>query len=172
MSSHVDGFAKGGGMTNEQEYEDSENELPETVNSAIRIRYGPVPDVPPETDRAILADARRHLSARIRPARRFRRWTSWHWAVMGSTVAAASVVLLVWKPAAMQQNAENAVVQKSATQQIDRNDVDENGRVDILDAFAMARLIRDGGTGTRDLNGDGRFDRLDVDLVARKAVML
>ena len=53
-----------------------------------------------------------------------------------------------------------------------RSDLDLNGRVDILDAFAMARQFRDGDTEARDFNHDGRFDELDIDLVAREAVKL
>ena len=53
-----------------------------------------------------------------------------------------------------------------------RSDVDLNGRVDILDAFAMARQLRDGSGEARDFNHDGRFDKLDIDLVAREAVKL
>jgi hypothetical protein len=58
------------------------------------------------------------------------------------------------------------------TEQPPHIDLDQSGRVDILDAFAMARLIRDGGSGAPDVNRDGRLDHLDIDLVAGEAVML
>ena len=54
----------------------------------------------------------------------------------------------------------------------ERADVDQNGRVDILDAFALARRIQQGAAGGFDLNGDGVVDKLDVDFVAAQAVRL
>ena len=55
-----------------------------------------------------------------------------------------------------------------------RADIDGNGRVDILDAFRLARSIEARGPVDRkwDLNGDGRVDQADVDLVACAAVRL
>ncbi|HWL92171.1 MAG TPA: dockerin type I domain-containing protein, partial [Phycisphaerae bacterium] len=55
-----------------------------------------------------------------------------------------------------------------------REDVDGSGRVDILDAFVLARRI-DGGAGVSesfDLTGDGQVNRFDVDAVAMAAVRL
>ena len=54
----------------------------------------------------------------------------------------------------------------------ERADVDRSGRVDILDAFALARRIQQGTAGGFDLNRDGVVDKLDVDLVAALAVRL
>jgi hypothetical protein len=54
----------------------------------------------------------------------------------------------------------------------ERADVDQNGRVDILDAFALARRIQQGTAGGFDFNGDGVVDKLDVDFVATQAVRL
>ena len=51
-------------------------------------------------------------------------------------------------------------------------DVDQSGRVDILDAFALARRIQQGTAGGFDLNRDGVVDKLDVDLIAAQAVRL
>lgn len=53
-------------------------------------------------------------------------------------------------------------------------DIDGNGRVDILDAFALARRIRSGAALREewDFNGDGRVDRGDADVVALAAVRL
>jgi len=57
---------------------------------------------------------------------------------------------------------------------IAREDVDRNGKVDILDAFALARKLQQGRTaGTAlDLNGDGVVDQRDIDWVAARAVKL
>jgi hypothetical protein len=60
-------------------------------------------------------------------------------------------------------------------------DIDRNGRVDILDAFKLARQIESAGRTEAnlslreqgwDMNGDGLVNRNDVDLVASAAVRL
>ena len=57
---------------------------------------------------------------------------------------------------------------------IAREDVDRNGQVDILDAFALARKLQQGGAAgvALDLNGDGVVDQRDIDWVAARAVKL
>lgn len=53
-------------------------------------------------------------------------------------------------------------------------DEDRSGKVNILDAFALARVIRAGRNPNlrSDMNGDGRVDDQDVDLIAYRAVAL
>jgi anti-sigma factor RsiW len=53
-------------------------------------------------------------------------------------------------------------------------DVNGDGRVDVLDAFAVARVIEAGGAPEPgwDLDGDANVDRRDVELIARAAVAL
>ena len=58
------------------------------------------------------------------------------------------------------------------TPRFERADVDRSGRVDILDAFALARRIQQGTASGFDFNGDGVVDKLDVDFLAAKAVRL
>jgi hypothetical protein len=55
-----------------------------------------------------------------------------------------------------------------------RGDLDEDGRVDVLDAFLLARRLDAGDPGNPawDASGDGRVDRADVDRVAYWAVSL
>lgn len=163
-------------MNDERKPDDAEIGLPDSVRAALKNRYGPVPSVPSEIDKAILADARRHFEqhgpATLRPARR-RRVSAWQWTVIASTVAAACVVLVALRTPDPNQ-ASNVAARSDAATVFDelRGDVDLNGRVDILDAFAMARQFRDGDPVARDFNLDGRFDELDIDLVAREAVKL
>ena len=53
------------------------------------------------------------------------------------------------------------------------SDLDHNGRVDILDAFHLARqLDADIAPAAGDINSDGRIDRADVEAIAMKAVTL
>jgi len=55
-----------------------------------------------------------------------------------------------------------------------REDVNQDGRVDILDAFALARQVKSSAaTGARlDVNGDGVVDDRDVGIIAKQAVKL
>lgn len=108
--------------------------------------------VPPAIDDALLRAARRHL-AQPRPAE-----PPWSWAALLRPLAIACVALLcfVWfltKP----------------PQSFAREDLNRDGRVDILDAFQLAR---EAGQGGPDLNGDGRVDAGDATVIAERAVQL
>ena len=50
-------------------------------------------------------------------------------------------------------------------------DLNGDGAVDIMDAFALARRIEAGKTGP-DLNGDGQINQQDVEIIADRAVRL
>ena len=65
-------------------------------------------------------------------------------------------------------------VSKSSHQQIAREDLNRDGRVDIIDAFQLARETQSGAkpTATIDLNNDGLIDRRDAELIATHAVKL
>ena len=54
------------------------------------------------------------------------------------------------------------------------SDVDQDGQVDILDAFALARSVKSGSSQANrwDQNGDGSTDQTDINLIAMNAVML
>lgn len=55
-----------------------------------------------------------------------------------------------------------------------REDIDGNGRIDILDAFVLAKRV-DANSAINpawDFNADGHVDRKDVDAVAQVAVQL
>ena len=163
-------------MNDERKPDDAEIGLPDSLTATLKNRYGPVPSVPSEIDHAILADARRHLEqhgpATLRPAGR-RRVSAWQWTAIASTAATACMMLFALRPP--QPNPESSVAARSNAASLDdelRRDVDLNGRVDILDAFAMARQLRDGRGEARDFNHDGRFDKFDIDVVALEAVKL
>lgn len=138
--------------------DDAELNVPEVLRSALKTWYDPVPSVPESIDQRILADARRDLALRAVPARPRRR-TAWTVVAAVSTVIAASLLIFVSGP---ERNSG-----------LTGRDFDGDGRIDILDAFAMARLLKSGKPQSRlDVNGDGRQDQSDVDVVARQAVML
>lgn len=111
------------------------------------------PSTPPsrEAEDAILAAARARLSElRPKPARSMpRRWLP-H--------AAAAAALLVWASFNSQQVA---------------GDLDGDGQVNVLDAFQLARALRDGDSHSAvDGTGDGQVDRADVLRLMQQAVEL
>lgn len=56
---------------------------------------------------------------------------------------------------------------------MDAADVDGSGRVDIFDAYLVARAVREGDPGgLPDLDGDGLVTEGDADLIAARAVEL
>jgi hypothetical protein len=120
-------------------------------------------EVPPDVDRAIAARARERLHPSV-----YR--VSWRQRALGWAAAAAVLVIgLVVARTLLPGRAGPTPVASGAP----AGDVDGSGRVDVLDAFILARRIADGGTvPAADLNGDGSTDALDVDAIAMIAVSL
>jgi hypothetical protein len=133
------------------------DELPPALERALRAsRAAP----PAELDGAVLAAARPVLAghARRRRARLALR--------LVAPLAAAAAVALVLLPRWSANFSEHRLAR--------REDLDGNGRIDILDAFQLAREL-DGGVlqpPARDFTGDGSVDRADVDRLARLAVRI
>ncbi len=129
---------------------------PPRLVQAIRQRYSPHIAVPTELSRAIVNQARAHLARRRRL-----RW----WVMGGSAVtAAAIVVMLLVQP--MRQPAPSVASGPG--------DVNGDGRIDMLDAYLLARQMKDVGRleARWDMNGDGAVDQRDVDAIAAIAVSL
>ena len=84
--------------------------------------------------------------------------------------AAAAIVLLVAIPQVFKRPAP-APAPASA---FARWDLNHDGHVDILDAFALARQLKQGGTRNLqlDVNEDGVVDERDVAAIAARAVKL
>jgi hypothetical protein len=133
---------------------DPEPTAPARLAEDLRLLVDREIPVPAATDEAILGPARRTLGRR-RTLRRLR-WTG---------VAAALVL-----PARLRRSHRQPGPDRVAW----REDVDANGRVDILDAFVLARRLRAGEPldARWDVTGDGRVDAADVDRIARQAVRL
>jgi hypothetical protein len=131
---------------------------PAKLVEALRGLQAAKVSVPMEVDEAVLAAARCHLQktapARVIP---FPRWL----AAAAAVVAAVGLLFLLSKPG-------------RPVPAVAREDVDRNGRVDMLDAFALARKLQAGAIVDLmlDLNGDGRIDQRDVDSIAAHAVKL
>ena len=139
------------------------------LSADLNVLFEAKRPVPPEVDRAVSDRIRRHFIL-AKPledeSRRFR------WAVLWKVAAVAAVVLLAFsldltnKPAPTTEH--SAMIGAQVT------DIDLNGRVDILDAFELARQIKDAGhiDSRCDINGDGLVNDSDVDIVALAAVRL
>ena len=168
-------------MTEEKRHHDDE------LGFAVSPRFsedlgrvlGPTGEVPADVDRAVAEAARRHFAHRPR-----RPW--WlRWTVPATAAAAILVTVCLWCAGrgptdhSVQGIASPALrdaFHASETMRMEavRADIDGNGRVNILDAFALARHIESAGpvSQTWDINGDGRVDRKDVDMVAFASVRL
>jgi len=147
---------------NEKPREDERPAAPESLVRDLRAVYRHDADVPREVDEAILRMARRQLVRRPRVL-------VLRWAAAAAMAACVLIAVLLSVP-----GSRTPVPAGAGRLALAREDLDRDGRVDILDAFALAQAI-EGGKEHRadwDVNGDGRVDRSDVDAVAMAAVRL
>jgi len=145
--------------------ESEDLELPESLVDALRAldRDAGALAVPREVDAAILRVA--HARLTLRAAR----------ATQGSGALAARTVGAFWRRSSVAALLALAVGIWMAYVAPERAaaDVDANGRVDILDALALARRVAAGSVDAErrwDFNGDGAVDRFDVDDLAFSVV--
>ncbi|MAE67822.1 MAG: hypothetical protein CMJ18_26500 [Phycisphaeraceae bacterium] len=109
--------------------------------------------VPTDLDRAVLDRARHDLARR----RRWRRRPAM-WATAASIGLAASLTVIML-----------AGTRGKAL----HSDINQDGTIDVLDAFAIARGIRTRDVSmSMDVNDDGVVDQQDVDALAARAVRL
>ena len=132
------------------------------LKAALAQIHGRVPSVPAELDESILAGARRSF------ARRRKAWMLVQ--RIGLGLAAAAVLALAVR--AFLPGATSPVGPLQRPQLAQAADVNHDGRVDILDAFVVARAIarHEPLDPAWDVNGDGVVDQKDVDLIAHLAV--
>jgi hypothetical protein len=142
-------------------FENSDAATPEHAKLAEALAglYNERVLVPPALDEALYARAQTHLqdAARRRAPRLKQR--------LG--LAAAALIMLAAVLARL-------ILPSAAPSRIAREDIDRNGRVDILDAFALARQVerKEKIDARFDFNGDGVIDRKDIDFIGAKAVTL
>jgi anti-sigma-K factor RskA len=156
-------------MTESKEHYDEDLDLRVSprLSEDLHTFFNPHLSVPPEIDRAIMDRAHQHLVRRqsARGGRRLLRWAA-------SIAAVAAVIILAFSLNLTQKpgptTTPSFIVEAQAV------DIDENGRVDILDAFKLARHVEFSERTKKewDINGDGLINRDDVDLVAFAAVRL
>jgi len=148
---------------NNQPDSDEALEAPPRLVSALK-RLPPAPVfIPPTADEAVLRAARKHLEGPRRSRLEWFRFVPW-------VAAAAAIVLLALLPQFFKRPAPGPAGGSAFA----RWDLNHDGQVDILDAFALARQLKRGGTSNLqwDVNGDGVVDERDVAAIAARAVRL
>jgi hypothetical protein len=159
---------------NNRQFDDLDRHVSDRLRTDLRGLFGPPGAVPARVDKIILDQAKQRLAQPHRLIIRLR------WAA-GIAAAAAVVtigVVLLNPQSRLPRFARNEMIRNPQSESPvlaeGRADIDANGRVDILDAFQLARSIEAHGpvASQWDLNGDGRIDKDDVDLVASAAVRL
>ena len=149
---------------------DADVRIPSRLAADLRAFGNQHPPVPPALDAAILASAQLQLGRRARPGRTAR---VLRWAV---PAAAAAAVLLLLKVTmdSHRPAAPPSLAGRTSASGIRNStfDIDHSGRIDILDAFALARRLERGEATDPawDRTGDGAVDRKDVDAIALAAV--
>ncbi len=156
-------------MTKRKEHFDEDMDLraPSKLSADLNALFEPQIGVPPEVDRAVMNRAHKHF-APLQSDKGKRLWIHWGWRI----AAAAAVIILAFSLDLTKQ--PDPTTDSFSLSKAQAVDIDQNGRVDILDAFKLARHIESAGnTETKwDFNGDGLIDHSDVDVVALAAVRL
>jgi len=147
-------------MTNER---DHMNEKPsESLIDALRAEFGG-PMAPGEHDWQTLARMHRHQAHQQRV----------RWAIRGAALGgvAATLALGVWLQGVIRTSYRSTAEFEHVALV---GDADESGQVDILDAYLVARSVRDAQAlpPTWDTNDDGAVDQADIDWIAARAVQL
>ena len=142
-----------------------EPELPPRLREALVRLHDPGIAVPAMMDDAILTQARRTFHQRRQ------RWTAARWA---ASVAAAAAIIAVALRVFTYQGNGNGQTGTPRPQLAQLADINHDGRVDIVDAYVVARKIarHEPLDPTWDVNGDGVIDEKDVDLIAHLAVQV
>ena len=156
-------------MTKRKEHfdEDSDLRITSKLSADLYALFEPQVGVPPEVDRAVMDQAHKHFVP-LQSGKGKRLRIHWGW-----RIAAAAAVIIFAFSLDLTKKPEPTTF-RYALSKTQTTDIDRNGRVDILDAFKLARHIETAGsTETKwDFNGDGLIDRSDVDVVALAAVRL
>lgn len=149
--------------------ENLDSRISSKLSADLNVLFEPKRPVPPEVDRAVSDRIHRHFVFE-KPTKDNRRRL--RWAGLWKVAAAAAVVIFAFSLDLTKKPAP--IIDYSVRTGAQATDIDLNGRVDILDAFTLARQIKDAGQveSKWDMNGDGLIDDNDVDIVALAAVRL
>jgi hypothetical protein len=137
-------------------------EAPARLAAALKRIPEPRIFIPTTVDESILRAAERKLTPKRHHELQWRGFLRWF-------AAAAALVLLLGLIAQFLRKHNPA---QTAGSGFAREDLNHDGQVDILDAFALARQLRTGAPANpqMDLNGDGVVDERDVSYLSSQAV--
>ncbi|MDB5358684.1 MAG: hypothetical protein JWN24_5137 [Phycisphaerales bacterium] len=143
--------------TNSDDFPD--DALPQRLREdLLRLDQQAAP-IPPQIDAAILSRAKAGYATRVRwrPVVR--------WAALAGSIAAAVAIVFTLRLALFRPTPHQLA-------RFAPGDIDGNGRVDILDAYLLAKRLSTGAKPDPawDVNGDGVVDQKDVDWIANRAV--
>ena len=138
--------------------------LAQDLRSVVRVDL----PVPGEIEDELLSMARRRLDRSSRLRVQIRR--------AAPLAAAAGLAITAWIGLWWMRGGGTGLVVPQPDQTIAASvfDIDASGRVDVLDAFIIARALDRGGMthSAWDVTGDGAVSRRDVDAVAAAAVSI
>lgn len=149
--------------TGHQQPEDESLQAPPALVAALKKQPPAQVPVPSAVDETILRQAKEHLQDRrkvvpFHPSKRDQ------WLAVAASVTILGVALFLFT----RPETPTPITAKFA-----REDINEDGQVDILDAYALSLKLEEGKTAsTQDLNGDGVVDSKDADFIAQKVVQL
>ena len=156
-------------MTERKEHFDKDLDLKisSKFSNDLKALFEPQRGVPPEVDRAVMDRAHKHF-VQMQPGKVKRLRIHWAWRI----AAAAAVIIFAFSLDLTKQG--GPTTDSFSISETRAADIDRNGRLDILDAFKLAKQIESAGPADTelDINGDGLIDRGDVDVVALAAVRL
>src|SRR2546421_10302924 len=136
---------------------------PPRLRAGLSDLFGSAPAMARDFDERILNAVRQQAIGRNRM-----RWVIRY--AIGSVAAAAAVVLIAIKTS----HHDQPVINDSTAGIASAEDVNHDGKLDILDAYLMARKVasKESLSNEWDFNHDGVVDTKDVDVVAFGAVKL
>ncbi len=131
---------------------DEAPQLPEELIRGLKRFDKAVAVISPDADRRVVEAARTHFGKRPLRARTAGR----RWAMAGSLAASLLVGVVFWRMQTPVEDARLAPVARVASVGNVSGDIDGSGAVDILDAFALARMARGGHVTATQAKPDAR----------------
>src|SRR5204863_2781637 len=130
---------------------------PPRFRTGLSDLFGSAPAIGREVDERILAALRQQAIGRNRM-----RWVIRY--AIGSVAAAAAVLVIAIKTS----HHDQPVVNEPSAAVTSAEDVNHDGKLDMLDAYLMARKVaaKESLSNEWDFNHDGIVDTKDVDVVA------
>jgi hypothetical protein len=149
---------------NSQKNNDDPTDERSEFSTALKSLYAREIECSRLVDQAVRASIHDHFA--IPAKRKFVGRRSWSLAA-GIAAAVSVAAWLSWPGRPVRQPSSPVFAHQAPS------DIDRNGTINVLDAFALARSLRDSSsTLSADINQDGRTDQGDVDAIANQAVSL